>query len=284
MLEVDVKDFSGRKAVDYPKIAEAIPRILEAAFERCGLTWLWEQQQARETSGDGYAAVFPTAFLPHLLNPFLGALQDELDYREQVDAKPAGLRMRVSVTTGPITDAGPNATGTGTARIELNRLLNCDPVRDLLSRSGPLTKVAAAVSPRAYEDAVMSGYSGETEDDYVAIPVTVKTYQDTVYLRVPRPSGDLLKNGFDPTPTASGSTAAMPAPEAGAHVYNNTVNGTTAGTVLQIGSAHGPVNAEQRRDTYNTRGDNYHHSGSGPQFNRSDVKRYDDRRGEHREP
>lgn len=282
MLEVDVKDFSGRKAVDYPKIAEAIPRILEAAFERCGLTWLWEQQQARETSGDGYAAVFPTAFLPHLLNPFLGALQDELDYREQVDAKPAGLRMRVSVTIGPITDAGPNATGTGAARVELNRLLNCDPVRDLLSRSGPLTKVAAAVSARAYEDAVLSGYSGEDEDDYVAIPVAVKRYQDTAYLRVPRPSGDLLKNGFAPAPADPAGTAA-PAVRGEGQVFNNTVSGSTLDTLIQAGTISGGVRTGQR-STHSAGRDSYHHSGSGPQFNRSEVKRYDDRRGEHREP
>ncbi|ACU37603.1 hypothetical protein Amir_3720 [Actinosynnema mirum DSM 43827] len=283
MLEADVESFSGRKAVEYPKIAQAIPKILEAAFERCGLSGVWDAQQARETAGDSYAAVFPTAFLPHLLNPFLGALQDELDDREQIGAKPAGLRMRVSVTVGPITDAGPNATGTGAARVELNRLLNCRPVRDALINSGPSTRVAAVVSARAYEDAVLSGYSKEDEDLYQQVEVENKNYRRIAYLRVPRLSWDALGKGVPLAELPESAATEVPKSAVGARHSTNIANGSTADTLLQIGFNEGGVNTGQQH-TYNTGRDSYHHSGSGPQFNRGDVKRYEDRRGERREP
>jgi hypothetical protein len=150
-----------------------------------------------------YFVGFGSAYLPYLLNPFLAALQDELEYRNRVapvTAQRRPIRMRVSVHVGPMTDSGTNglSDGSGAARVETHRLLDSDPVRDLLKRSADTTCVAAIVSARAFEDAVLAGYAAESADLYVPAPVQVKTYQGTAYLRVPHPSGELLSKGFGP--------------------------------------------------------------------------------------
>ncbi|MEU0468324.1 hypothetical protein ABZ215_30340 [Amycolatopsis sp. NPDC006131] len=200
LLVVDIKNFSGRRGRFHAELTEAVPEILEQAFQRAGLSGLWQEHRYRSTTGDGYVAGFRAEMLPFLLNPFLPALQEELEYRNTVGWRPAGeepLRMRVSVNVGPMTDSGRGISdGSGESRVENHRLLDSEPVRDLLSRSGKPTCVAAIVSERAFADAVATGYTGEDEALYVRVPVSQKTYRGAAYLRVPKPSGDLLDRGF----------------------------------------------------------------------------------------
>ena len=124
--------------------------------------------------------------------------------------------MRVSVNVGPMTDSGAKrlGDGSGNARVETHRLLDCKPVRDLLARSGPTTRVAAIVSRRAFEDAVKSRFVDDDENLYVAVDVTEKTYEGTAYVRVPNPSGDLIRNGLAPVLPAP-TTPERPEPQGG---------------------------------------------------------------------
>ncbi|NIH78971.1 hypothetical protein [Amycolatopsis viridis] len=201
LLVVDIRHFSGRRGRFHAELTDAVPQILAQAFQRAGLDRMWREHKFGATTGDGYVAGFPAEELPFLLNPFLPALQEELEYRNTVGWRAAGdepLRMRVSVNVGPMTDSGGKALseGSGASRVENHRLLDSDPVRDLLTRSGKPTCVAAIVSDRAFADAVATGYTAEDEDLYVRVPVDQKTYHGTAYLRVPQPSGDLLNRGF----------------------------------------------------------------------------------------
>ena len=170
LLAVDIRDFSGVLGQHHAEITDAIPTMLLAAFQRCGLAETWRERRFGFSTGDGYVAGFPSAVLPFLLNPFLQALQDELDFRDQVDADPVPLRMRVSVHVGPVTDTGREllSEGSGTARIETHRYLDAEPVRELLNRSGSATRVAAIVPAQAYRDAVLSGYAADPPEHYVA--------------------------------------------------------------------------------------------------------------------
>jgi len=199
LLVVDIRDFSGVLGRDQAGITDAVPTILRSAFQRCGLAETWREQRFGIGTGDGYALGLPSAVLPFLLNPLLPALQEELVYRDEVGADPVPLRMRVSVHVGPVTDSGGGllSEGSGTARIETHRLLDAAPVREL-NRSGPMTRVAAIVSARVYHDAVLSGYAADAPEHYVLAPVEVKKLIGTAYLRVPSPSGDLLRDGFLP--------------------------------------------------------------------------------------
>ncbi|WP_432938407.1 hypothetical protein ACQPXM_27205 [Kribbella sp. CA-253562] len=200
LLVVDMKDYSGATGRQQAHLNAVMPDILESAFVRCGLEAVWHETTFADSTGDGYAIGLPAKRLPFLLNPYLEALQNELADRSS-SLSAAGfqpIRMRVSVTVGPVTDSGRGlvSDGAGTTRVELHRLLDSEPVRDLLKRSGEATRVAAIVSSRAFEDAVVGGYTDEDPDLYVEAPVTVKKYQGLAYLRVPLPSGDLLRSGF----------------------------------------------------------------------------------------
>ncbi|RSD17302.1 hypothetical protein [Amycolatopsis eburnea] len=246
LLAVDIRDFSGSLGRDHARITDAVPKILRSAFQRCGLAETWQEMRFGFGTGDGYALGLSSAALPFLLNPFLPALQEELVYRDEVNADPVPLRMRVSVHVGPVTDSGEGllSEGSGTARIETHRLLDAEPVRELLNRSGPMTRVAAIVSARAYEDAVLSGYAADAPEHYVPAPVKVKKLTDTGYLRVPSPSGDLLRDGFLPRITDP------------AVVGDEGHRGDEADR-----SGAGPRNA------YTFRGPGYVHGGTGDQYN-----------------
>lgn len=244
LLAVDIRDFSGTLGKDHARITEAVPTILRSAFQRCGLAETWREQRFGIGTGDGYALGLPSAVLPFLLNPFLPALQEELVYRAEVNADPVPLRMRVSVHVGPVTDSGGEllSEGSGTARVETHRLLDAAPVRELLNRAGPMTRVAAIVSDRAYQDAVLSGYAADAPEHYVPAPVEVKKLVGTGYLRVPSPSGDLLSDGFLP------------------RITDPAVVGTEDDDHRARGTA-GPANS------YTFHGSGFVHGGTGNQYN-----------------
>ncbi|MFC0435607.1 hypothetical protein [Kutzneria buriramensis] len=212
ILVVDVKDFSGRRGRDHAALTDAIPGILRQAFQRAGLAEMWSEAVFGRSTGDGYAMGLRSALLPFLINPFLPALQEEIAYRNGVDAQSQPLRMRVTIHVGPVTSTGADllSEGSGEARVVAHRLIDAPAVRDLLSRCGPVTCVAAIVSARAYEDAVVSGYAADDPSLYVPAPVEVKSFQGTAYLRVPAPSGDLLASGFRVAGPEPDITASVP--------------------------------------------------------------------------
>lgn len=198
VLVVDVKDFSGRKSRFHEEITRQIPIILENAFTRCGHGELWGSGLDGST-GDGYFRILDPNCLPYLLNPFLTALQDELDDQNSMQSPQHGnLRMRVVLAVGPITDSGDAVLGdgNGATRIEAHRMLDSEPVRDILARSSDATRVAAIITQRVFEDAVASGYAADDPSLYVPVDVEVKSFAGSAYLRVPTPSGDLLREGL----------------------------------------------------------------------------------------
>lgn len=257
MLVVDMKDYSGAAGRQHSHLNAFIPEILQSAFDRCGLGSLWAETTFSDSTGDGYAIGLPSSRLPFLLNPYLGALQEELSDRSRtmIAAGFPAIRMRVSVTVGPVSDSGANGVsdGAGDARVELHRLLDSQPVRGLLARSGDVTRVAAIVSARAFEDAVAAGYTDEDPDLYVPAPVKVKRYQGQAYLRVPVPSGELLTSGFHSNgraPAQEADAADEPPVEAepSVHAVDQSRNrrggiGAITGTVHSIVTdPTGPVN------------------------------------------
>lgn len=249
LLVVDLKNYSGNPSRYQPQLKDLVPEIMRSAFDRCGLAAIWSQASFPDTTGDGYCIGLPPTTLPFLLNPYLEALQEELEERNRRLPRvgPEPMRLRVSLHVGPVTDSGADelSDGAGAPRIELHRLLDSDPVRGLLSRSADVTCVAAIVSDRVYEDAVRSGYADEDPALYVDVPVTVKTYQGRAYLRVPKPSGGLLTQGFreadrstDAIAQAGDDTDEKPG-SSGPHVQDNSRHrrggvGTIAGNVGSV--------------------------------------------------
>ncbi|MEV6232855.1 hypothetical protein AB0L88_33820 [Saccharopolyspora shandongensis] len=268
LVVVDVKNFSGEKGRDHEWITRQIPVILEHALVRCGLGELRRQVRFEGTTGDGYFLGFEPKYLPFLLNPFLPELQAELEYQNAVNpvSDRQKLRMRVSLTVGPMTDSGQNgiSDGSGDTRIEAHRMIDAEPVRDMLTRSNDTTCVAAIISQRVYEDAVVSGYAADAPDLYVPVAVEVKTYRGTAYLRVPKPSGDLLSRGFTPPEPPVVDSWGGTAEDSG-----RMSDGGPSGVLEQrfvkstvgIGNVQGNVGTAINGDNLSM------HTGSGDQFN-----------------
>lgn len=245
VFSVDVKNFSGVAPADHHALTELIPTILERAFERAGHPEVWDERRFPAGRGDGFVVGFRPETLPILIGPFLDALQGELAYHHQMrlgrSAEPT--RMRVSVAVGPLTDSDDTrlGDGSGAAMIETHRLLDCEPVRQLLESSDPeVTFVAAVISARAYEDVVLSGYAVKAPGEFVRVPVTVKSYQGDAYLHVPKPSGTLLSRGITMPDAPSPDEQVLAALE---------VPGVNAGVTNTISGAVGG-NATQTRDYY----------------------------------
>jgi hypothetical protein len=241
LLAVDVKDFSGRPGADHADLADAIPRILDAALERCDLCDLVGEPLFDHPTGDGRVRGYDPTTIAFLLNPYLKALEDELtelDLRGTARASASRpLRMRVCLHVGPVHDPGRDALadGNGGARIALHRLLDDNSVRKVLELTDPLTThVGAIVSPRVYEDAVVDGYAALSQKEFHRVAVKVKTYRGAAYVHVPRLSGELLADGLRSIvgapkssarryvrgpiePGGSGGSAGRPAPAGTAH-------------------------------------------------------------------
>jgi len=240
VLSVDVKNFSGVAPVDHHGLTELVPAILERAFERAGRPDVWAERRFPGDRGDGLVVGFRPETLPFLVGPLLDALQDELAYHDRMRFARSGqpTRMRASIAVGPLTDSDQSrlGDGSGAAMIETHRLLNSEPVRELLETSDPgVTFVAAVLSARVYEDVVLGGYVEKSPSEFVRVPVSVKTYRGDAYLYVPKPSGTLLAQGIgtpgEPDPEG-------PAPLDGARDPDgyaaNMVNGIVNGNAIQL--------------------------------------------------
>jgi hypothetical protein len=269
---VDMKDFSGTQGRRHAELTEEIPRILRDAFRKVNLVDMLDDVRFQGTTGDGYVLGFRSAALPYLLNPLLGELQNELVCRNRAPRTGNAqevMRMRVSINVGPVTHSGENriSEGSGNARIETHRLLDAKPVRDLLARSTDATCVAAIVSARAYEDAVLSGYAADDPGLYVEAPVQVKSYEGTAYLRVPCATGDLLKYGFaPPEPTATPNDAPNPRPD-GLRPGNSVGDMRGLNTVMQGGNVRNRLVDQSVNNVYKGTIHGPVNSGSGDQVN-----------------
>ncbi|EHY88322.1 hypothetical protein [Saccharomonospora azurea] len=198
LLVVDMRGFGSVPGRDHSTLTHAIPTLLHNAFTQCRLDWVLEQTLFAKTTGDGYCLCVPSNYTPFLLNPLLPTLQEVLKFQNTLTTHP--IRMRVSVNVGPLEAADEDtiSRGSGAARVETHRLLDSDPVRQVLDGAGEVTCVAAIVSDRVFEDAVVPGYAGEHPSLYQRVDVSTKEYRRVAYLRVPEPSGDLLTRGFVP--------------------------------------------------------------------------------------
>lgn len=247
LLVVDVKDFSGRPGRYHDQITEQIPNVLQNALIRCGHSKLRDKVRFHTSTGDWYCLGFNPRYLPFLLNPFLPELQKELEYNNATSRQDQQMRMRVSITVGPMTDTGRNtiSDGSGDARVEAHRMIDAEPVRQLLSRSGAATCVAAIVSERVYQDAVLGGFTGEDPSLYVPVDVEVKTYRGKAYVRVPKPSGDLLTSGFHLGEAAERVVEPSPEPERTEpeqqQAASQGINQSVHGPVTGIGNFAGTV-------------------------------------------
>ena len=198
VLAADIKDFTSNTDTDNRLLARRLSQALSEAFVRSGLDF--SRVKFPGQAGDGYAAGIDYHKLPHLIHPLLDRLQDVLaELDRDLHRNGPRMRMRVSIHIGPLpgeADAeGP--AGIGKAMNDLHRLLDAERVRDALQHTDPdTTFVAAVISQRAYEDAVLSGACALPASLLTRIPVHVKQFTGSAWLYVPELSGPVLHRAF----------------------------------------------------------------------------------------
>ncbi|HXM58719.1 MAG TPA: macro domain-containing protein [Candidatus Dormibacteraeota bacterium] len=198
VLSVDARGYSERSSLEQWRLNADIMRVMEAAFDRAGLTDAWQDRRFSAHTGDGYVLGLPTEWIPHLLHPFLEQLQSELEDRDhrRRDREPR-LRLRLSIHLGPLPDGKGESDGVGMPMTVTHRLLDSEPVRRILQQTDEtVTFLAVVVSHRVFEDVVTGGYAALRPAEFVAVEARVKGFAERAYLYVPRLSGDLLGSGL----------------------------------------------------------------------------------------
>ncbi|WP_231648533.1 hypothetical protein [Saccharothrix sp. NRRL B-16348] len=202
MLVVDVRHFSKHNNAQQRIIVERLPEILRKVTERTDLASLWEQHQFRAFRGDGYVVGFARDLVGLVVDRFFDALQGELRRQSgQFRAVGVELRVRTSLHLGPVAsfDSLLADSPSGRVMVDANRMVDAAAVRALLDNSDPeATFVASVLSRSVMEDVVEAGATARRPSEFVEAPldVTAKEYSGRGYLRVPAPSGDLLRHGL----------------------------------------------------------------------------------------
>jgi hypothetical protein len=250
VLVVDTKEFGSNSDVGQTALVQAIPEAVAVAFERAGLGHVWKEALFPHSTGDGLGIGFDTRYLPAVVTRFFDELEKVLaenDARMRSFSRHTRLRMRASLNVGPVleTDRGSEDAAVGNTVIATHRLVDAAPVRDLLLRSDPdHTFLAVALSQRVFEDVLASGYATLPPSRVVPRQVQVKEFVSTVYLYVPNPSGDLLRDGFgdgEQYQEALEAVKPVPEPAAGDVISNSIGGGTFSGTTIQVGKVHGGI-------------------------------------------
>lgn len=209
VLAVDTKGFTGHPAIEHEAISRAVPELLKAALVRAGLREVWEDRVFPNSTGDGYVFGFDTSLMPFVIHPLLLVLQDVLTDFNVLSHGVVPIRLRASLHVGPLPDTGDEFGGNGTVRNDTHRLLDSRPVKAVLaSHKENITHIAAILSDRCYEDAVVGGYTGRHPDHFVEVVATVdgKPFSQRAWVYVPQPSGPLGEE----VPDGAGAEATAP--------------------------------------------------------------------------
>jgi hypothetical protein len=256
MLVVDVCRFSKHNNAQQQTIVEMLPEILRMVTERTDLASLWEQHQFRAFRGDGYIVGFARELVGLVVDRFFDALQGELRRRSgEFRAAGVELRVRTSLHLGPVAsfDSLLTDSPSGRVMVDANRMVDAAAVRALLDNSDPeVTFVASVLSHSVMENVVEAGATTRRASEFVEAPldVTAKEYSGRGYVRVPAPSGDLLRYGLlcrqpekisvDEDPVEARSEGVE------SHVANH-VSGS-AHNAIQTGDVRGGIHYDSARD------------------------------------
>jgi hypothetical protein len=265
VLVVDTKEFGSNSDAGQALLADAVPDVVALAFERAKLAHVWQDALFPHNTGDGFGIGFDTRHLPAVVTRFFDTLQDvlaERDVRLRAHSRRMRLRMRASLNVGPVQepDAQGNTAVVGSTVITTHRLLDAPAVRDVLVRSDPeQTFLSVALSQRVFDDVLASEYATLPPSRVVPRLVQVKEFTGTVYLYVPNPSGDLLRDGFGDSEEYQEelANAKVVQEQIPAGSTTNIMSGTHTGTAIQVGHLHGGVNTRSEKQVISGQGQGF---------------------------
>jgi hypothetical protein len=228
LLVVDAEGFSTHPDAKLPDLHMEIRNVLAKACHAsgCGLGEAWENARFMESTGDGVLTALPYELSAALIDPFPRRLQDALhDAAPGLRARDLRLRLRVALHVGPVDDERPDAPGIATATVDVNRLLDSDPLRAALKHSDPQATFAAfMLSEDIFRYGVLGGRTSMRESQFTEVAVKVKQYARPAYLYVPVPS-------TRPSDPADPSTA----PERAQGASSSSPGGTTVSGITISG-------------------------------------------------
>ncbi|MEV0314964.1 hypothetical protein [Nonomuraea fuscirosea] len=202
ILAVDAEGFTELSSIEHEVVVPLIQGILKSSLERAGLANIWKDRKFPQGRGDGYVFGFDPSKMPLVIDPWLRELQNVLS---EDTASPIPIRLRVSLHIGPLPVNGVEHDGNGTPRNDTHRLLNADQLKTIMAAASPhVTRVAAILSGRCYEDAVLSGRTLHP-DHFISVSATVrgKNFQQQAWIHLPAASGNLFDRRFIGEPGAS---------------------------------------------------------------------------------
>lgn len=223
LLVVDAEEFSRNRDSELPRMHTEIRNILARACERSNLGGAWKNARFRQSTGDGILAVLPPDTTAALFHPFPDHLQDALaTVAPRLRTRGVRLRLRVALHTGLVDDERPVTAGISTATTDVNRLLDCAPLRLALRDSDPdVTFTALIASAEAFEMFVRGGHTAVPPSRFTRVRAKVKRYDRPAYLYVPTPS--VREHPDDEAPPDPDSGAPRPRPAGGMSAGNVTV-------------------------------------------------------------
>ncbi len=225
LLVVDAERFSGHRDNDLPDLHLEIRSAVAAAFEASGLGEVWKAVRFLESTGDGLLAALPHRTLPALIDPFPLWRQEALAQAAPwLRARGMRLRLRAALHVGLLDEERLDAPGISTAVIDVNRLLDAEPLRDALKHSDPdSTFTAFLLSEEVFATYVRGGRTELRPGRFTEVRVKVKQFDRPAHLYVPVPSRVEASAGE----AAADAPAAVPpvAPGGGRPISGVTISG-----------------------------------------------------------
>ncbi|WP_282206245.1 hypothetical protein [Kitasatospora fiedleri] len=192
MAAFDAKGFSELPSLAQPGASRLIAELVDESFVEAGLRQVLDERSFLAPRGDGLAMGFPPGHLPAVIDWFVPAL-DRAAATYNARCRTAPVRLRMSLHLGPVTIDGTPPDANGTARNDLHRLLDSEPLKRALDESDPaVTHLVAVLSDRVYQDVLVGGYSKLRPGACTRVEATVNgkaAFRQTAWLHVPSPSG-----------------------------------------------------------------------------------------------
>ncbi|WP_420158858.1 hypothetical protein [Nocardiopsis sp. CNT-189] len=199
VLAVDAEEYSLASSYNQRILHNTVRDALEQAFADSGLEEVWRTASFPRSTGDGYAVGVGPEYLPLLLHPLLGEVQEVLGDMQPglaFEDRSLRLRLRAAVGLGPLPDTGgeERGDGVGSAMAETRRLLDSPALKRALAESDPdITFLAAGLTARVHQDAVLGGYVGLNPRRFHRAPAALPPAggggsPGDAYLYIPQPS------------------------------------------------------------------------------------------------
>jgi hypothetical protein len=232
LLVVDTEGFTRNRDVDLPGMHTEIRHAVEMACERSGLAETWKAVRFLQGTGDGILAALPHDAMIPLIYPFIDHLQTVLaESAPRLRARGLRLRLRVALHAGLVDDEDPVTAGISTATNDVNRMLDCEPLRAALRDSHPdVTFVAVITSEEAFERFVRGGHTKIQPSQFTKVRATVKQFDQPAFVYIPTPSQRTHTDVR--APQDEGDSVPPPTPTGGMSFGNISVTGAHTQSVI----------------------------------------------------